>query len=74
MITFPNFTWSIVRDGEIGFVREYEDGRLVKTYGPMPAIALGPFVDECSECLREIRERLLGDLREPRPPTYESPR
>jgi hypothetical protein len=48
-----------VREGDQGYVREFEDGTLKITYGPMPSDALGPFADECREKLQETMEKLL---------------
>lgn len=56
-----DFVWKIRRDGDVAYVEEYVDDRLAITYGPMPAVAAGPFVDECKDRLRDIFARLMGD-------------
>lgn len=55
------FEWKPVVDGDLAHVEEYQDGVKTITYGPMPAVAVGPFIDECKERLRSIFTRLYGD-------------
>lgn len=60
-VTEINFEWKSLVDGEIAHVEEYVDGELKTTYGPMPATAVGPCIDECKARLRAIFTRLYGD-------------
>ena len=55
------FSWTTVREGDIGYVKEYQNGSLAYTYGPMPAVILGTFVNECNNRVATVMARLMEE-------------
>lgn len=56
-----NFVWHVRRDGDIAYVEEFVDDRLAITYGPMPAVAAGLFIDECKQRLKDTFALVMGE-------------
>jgi hypothetical protein len=59
-VHMPVITWDTARPNgsDFGHVKEYEDGVLKITYGPMPRDWLGPFVDDCRERVERLEQQL----------------
>lgn len=53
-----SFSWSVEHAADGSYVHEFEDGVMRISYGPMPATAVGPFIDECKENLADTFARL----------------
>lgn len=54
--------WSVVRDETEAYVREFTDGQLALTFGPMPPEVVDQFLRDRKAAIKTLFDRIINKL------------